>query len=385
MIFAQKGVLIMRGTSTPFYVRGNTARGPWNLLESSLMGLNLLYVAKSAPGVVQSAIMRVIAEEATAASCDIWLLYRPEDNQLLDGIIIPSRKAGFIHEDSLPEHLRPLPADIRCKSIDLTPLWSDPSTLRETKDTDALENITASFGNAYECFAQALDIHDDWEAIYIQRMNFDAANRLANDYIVRIYGDRCLPKEGRRDDRFLGAATPAGAADFVPQLTDGLKRFLIKGRAGSGKSTLLKRLAAEGLQRGFDIEVYHCGFDPNSIDMVIVRELGVAVFDSTAPHEYYPDRASDEIIDMYATCIEPGTDEAYAEQLAVIQSRYSANMKEAIRHLAEAKRQRDRIEQPLAETVDGSKLIDSARQWAAELLQNGSAGLRTEPEPGSTE
>lgn len=76
------------------------------------MGLDLLYVAQPASAAAQSAAMRIIAEEALAASCDVWLLHRPEDRELLDGVIIPSRKVGFIHEGALPLRMRPLPADI---------------------------------------------------------------------------------------------------------------------------------------------------------------------------------------------------------------------------------------------------------------------------------
>ena len=49
--------------------------------------------------------------------------------------------------------------------------------------------------------------------------------------------------------------------------------------------------------------------------MVIVRELGFAIFDSTSPHEYYPDSTwpADEIVDMYERCITPGTDEQHHE------------------------------------------------------------------------
>lgn len=155
---------------------------------------------------------------------------------------------------------------------------------------------------------------------------------------------------------------------------------MVKGRAGSGKSTLLKKIAAEGLKRGYDVEVYHCGFDSNSLDMVIVRELGVAIFDSTAPHEYFPDRDTDEIVDMYELCIAPGTDEWHADQLAVIRYSYASAMKEAIGHLAEAKRQRDSVEQPEAESVNRTEVAEAARRWAAELLRNGTAGRRTGPD-----
>ena len=45
---------------------------------------------------------------------------------------------------------------------------------------------------------------------------------------------------------------------------------------------MLKKLAEAAEEKGFEVEVYHCGFDPNSLDMVIVRELGFAIL--IAPH-----------------------------------------------------------------------------------------------------
>ncbi|MFF2092162.1 hypothetical protein [Paenibacillus sp. NPDC058174] len=82
--------------------------------------------------------------------------------------------------------------------------------------------------------------------------------------------------------------------------------------------------------------MFHCGFDLNSLDMLIFPKLGTAIFDSTAPHEYFPERDGDEILDMYELAIAPGTDEAHAAEIAGIEARYSAKMKEATSYLAEA-------------------------------------------------
>lgn len=361
----------MQGTTLPFYVRGNTARGPWNLLRSSLEHLDRLVVLPAVPGPVQTEIIRLTAS-ALSATEDIWLLHRPEDDEGLDGLVIPSRRVGLVREEALAGLAGMVPASFIVEKAELSALWPDqenaPVSLKGAEECTARE--IASMDLAYAGFAKALAVHDDWEAIYIGRMNFAAADRLADEYVARLYGGRPLTDmPGRCDDRFLGAATPAGALDCVPQLTGGLKRFLIKGRAGSGKSTLLKRLAAEGRSRGFDTEVYHCGFDPNSIDMVIVRDLGFAVFDSTAPHEYFPEHDTDEIIDMYEACIEPGTDEAFAEELAVLKARYAALMKEAIAHLADAKQARQLLERPVAEAVDREALRAAAAEWTERLLR----------------
>ncbi|HZG74750.1 MAG TPA: hypothetical protein VEZ72_02720, partial [Paenibacillus sp.] len=231
---------------------------------------------------------------------------------------------------------------------------------------DLNSKIKEAYGRAYAGFAEALRIHDEWENIYIENMDFAEANRLTEEVIGSLYGDRTVPKESRVDRRYLGAATPRGAVDFVPNLTDGLpRRILIKGRPGSGKSTMLKKIAAAAVDRGFDVEIYHCGFDPNSLDMVIVRELGFAIFDSTAPHEYFPERDSDEVLDMYTRCIKPGTDEAYEGELNEIRQRYAAKMKESIGQLATAKSYHDELERIYGQAMDFAvvdRMRDSIRR-----------------------
>jgi len=131
---------------------------------------------------------------------------------------------------------------------------------------------------------------------------------------------------------------------------------------------MLKKLAAAAAERGFDSEIYHCGFDPNSLDMVVVRELGFAIFDSTAPHEYFPDRPSDEIVDMYERCIVPGTDEAHADELAPIRQQYAANMKRSIGLLAEARSLRDQLERLYAETVNSPAVERIVEEFRRDVL-----------------
>ncbi len=107
---------------------------------------------------------------------------------------------------------------------------------------------------------------------------------------------------------------------------------------------MLKKLVTAAKERGFDVEVYHCGFDPNSLDMVLLPEQSIAIFDSTAPHEYFPSRDTDEVVDMYTRTITPGTDEKYATEIKDIVQRYSSKMKEATSYLAEAKLLHDKLE-----------------------------------------
>ncbi|WP_241236175.1 PRK06851 family protein [Brevibacillus marinus] len=325
------------GSVLNYFAEGNTARGSVNLFDSSLQDLERVYILKGGPGSGKSSLIRSLGSGLREKGYAIWQLHCARDNDSLDGVIVPELKVGIV-DGTAPHVVEPrLPGAVE-EYVNLGVAW-DAAKLRGRKTEIARlqEQIQQALDRAYAGFAEALRIHDEWEAIYIENLDVQAADRLIEQYRHLLYGEQRMDKQSRVDRRFLGAATPKGAVDFVPNLTEGVrKRYLIKGRPGSGKSTLLKQLAKTATERGFDVEIYHCGFDPHSVDMIIVRELGFALFDSTAPHEYVPERPHDEIIDMYERCIRPGTDETHAAALEQIRARYAAKMKQAIACLAEA-------------------------------------------------
>ncbi|MBT2680251.1 PRK06851 family protein [Bacillus sp. ISL-35] len=336
----------MAGRILNFFAGGNTARGFYSLYDSSLQGLSRLFILKGGPGTGKSSLMKKIGNEWQEKGYDIQFLHCSSDNNSIDGVLIPELNVGIV-DGTAPHVIEPKAPGAVEEYINLGEAWNS-GKLKEHKKTilELTEKISGAFNTAYSLFAEALRIHDEWEKIYIKNMDFEKANGLTNRLIESFFGDsRSATGNGRVYDRFLGAATPVGAVDFVPNLTETVgKRYFIKGRPGSGKSTMLKKLAAEAQSRGYDVEVYHCGFDPHSLDMVIVRELDFAIFDSTAPHEYFPERETDEIIDMYEELITPGTDEKYAEEIKDVGGRYKEKMNEAIASLAHAKELRDQLE-----------------------------------------
>lgn len=180
---------------------------------------------------------------------------------------------------------------------------------------------------ACETFSKAKKIHDKQEEIYIKNTDFDRLCELAKVaeqmfFSVKKQGEDVL--QGREIHRFFGAITANGNVNYIQQITAELKhRYFIKGRPGTGKSTFLKKLAAAGVNAGYDVEMYHCALDPKSLDMIIVRELGLCVFDSTSPHEYFPERLGDGIIDIYGLCVAPGTDERFSTELEILQQKYN--------------------------------------------------------------
>lgn len=358
-----------------YFAGGNTARGFYSLFESNLKDLQRLFILKGGPGTGKSTLMKSIGKEWHERGYDVELIHCSSDAESLDAVIIPALGVGVV-DGTAPHVIEPKAPGAVEEYVNLGEAWDSRALIGQKEEILLInQQVADAYASAYSKFAEALRIHDQWEQIYYAQMDFEQADQLTHRMLVQLFGDHRLEKSPIVKHRFLGAATPAGAVDFVPNLTEGLAhRYFIKGRAGTGKSTMLKKIAAEAESRGFDVEIYHCGFDPNSLDMVIVRELNFTIFDSTSPHEYFPEREGDEIIDTYVASVKPGTDERYAGQLAEVGSQYKASMKDAISHLAEAKRYRDELEGIYVSAMDfskvdllGNRLRDELAAWADRL------------------
>lgn len=353
-----------------YYAGGNTARGFYSLYESSLQDLNKLFILKGGPGTGKSTLMKQIGTDFHEKGYDVEYLHCSSDNHSIDGVKIPALKAGIV-DGTAPHVIEPKAPGAIEEYVNLGEAW-DSTKLAVQKETilQITNKVSDSFQTAYKLFAEALRVHDEWEKIYIENMDFPKANELTKQLIEQLFGDKTGSNKSVVRHRFLGAATPKGAVDFVQNLTEETpNRYFIKGRPGSGKSTLLKKLVSHAENNGFDVEVYHCGFDPNSLDMVIVRELGFSIFDSTAPHEYFPSREGDEIIDMYTELITPGTDEKYAAEIEGISNRYKAKMQEAISYLAKAKAYHDELEEVYVPAMNFEKLDQITEEIKGELLE----------------
>lgn len=324
--------------SSHYFAHGNTARGVHFLYKSAFDGLNKIFVLTGPQGTGKSTVIQSLADSLLDKGLHVQCFHSPLRPEELDGIILTELKVGIV-DGRVCKGISEDNGAGEIVFIHFGEAFDNSLILPEHFITieDLKGKLDQAYLKAYETFVTALRIHDEWEKYYIENMDFTKADQIAQDLIQELYAGYESDTPTAPRHLFFGAATPRGAFDFIQSLTAQLeRRIFIKGRAGSGKSTLLKKLASAAEEKGIEVQVFHCGFDPNSLDMLIFPKLRTAIFDSTAPHEYFPDRDGDEILDMYTRTIAPGTDEAYAAEIADIKERYSAKMKEATSHLAEA-------------------------------------------------
>jgi len=349
-----------------YFMSGNTSRGYVNLLPAAVQKLAHLYVVDGPYHSDNAQVLRRLADQLSPLTEDVHYFYNPSDPKQLEGIIYPSASLAIVSitprqqitEQSLPK------AALTLNMYDFYSL--DQLEQVQSKLDELTSLIEKEHQLAYKGFGEALLIHDEWEAIYIRNMDFEGANNYTNKLLTKLIPTQSDRGTGKATYRFLGAATPIGAVDYVPNLTAGLTRYLIKGRPGSGKSTLLKKIVEAGISNGYELEVYQCGLDPHSLDMIIIRELGFAIFDSTAPHEYFPESEDDHIIDMYKLFIKPNTDENFAAQLSEIINRYKDTMKNATEHLEQAMSYQNEREEKTSNAVNQKSLA----QIEQSIVQN---------------
>ncbi|XMB86131.1 hypothetical protein RJG79_12140 [Mycoplasmatota bacterium WC44] len=335
-----------------YYVSGNTAKGFHSLLETNISGIRLIVINGNYQ-LIKSNLMKSMSDIWRKRGYNLEILHCASNNDYIEGVINRDIGVGII--DGNDRHK--IDSSLIDTMIDTDSTLEKNSLVMNIEDIIYLEDkIIDNYKKAYEYFENALKVHDEWEEIYISNMNRLSANSYSDAVINNIISNTIIDKKADVKHRFFGAATPNGPIDFIENITSNVqKRYFIKGRPGTGKSTLLKRLVKKASSNGIDVEVYHCGFDPNSLDMVILRELDIVIFDSTAPHEYYPSRENDEVIDMYAKIIAQGTDEKYEDELNSIIERYKYDVDEATHYLKTVKKLNDKIETYYSKAFNSNK------------------------------
>lgn len=352
-----------------YYVSGNTSLGYYSIFDSLRESLNSVYILKGAPGAGVSQVVKDIAEHISNKGYSVELIHSTFDSGEYEGVIIPELKTGII-DGSYPRGIDAKFPSLSDEVIDLNQYINSEKVKLKQKELRAWTGqMEKKLELAYTHFANAKKVHFDKEDIYVDHMNFTKADEVTEQIINSTFNEEGLNKQGQQRHLFFGAATDKGVDNYIDNLTEGLsKRIIIKGRSGSGKSTMLRKIVAQATEKGYDSEVYHCGFDPNSLDMVILPELSFAILDGTAPHVIDPSRSSDQVVDMYEICFDHDVDSQYSEKLSHIAKRYAAEIKIAVQALKEAKTIRDKVKEVYASAIDYNQIENVKQDLIGKVL-----------------
>ena len=255
---------------------------------------------------------------------------------------------------------------LRDKSTAVVSICNNPAKVVDLDEcfgiADYKPEIKLLYEMMFKAYRDAKEVHDEWEKIYIENMDFPMLDGYCKSIIEKLVTVKSAEGTGKVYKRFFGTSTVKGPANHIDNITENvIKRYLIKGRPGTGKSTFLKRLSAKLRESGFDVEEYYCSFDKNSLDMVISRELSFCVFDSTAPHEKFPQREGDEILDFYVNSGLSGVDEKFERELYLVKSAYDSKIKDGMHYFKKAWNLKDESDKQLLAKIGESDMRKIAK------------------------
>lgn len=329
-----------------YYVVSYNSEGKCNLLDSNIKGLKSIIVIECCSRLITTMIFKKISNEILSKSPNLEIIHDPIDNNVIEGVIDRNLSIGIFSKCLMEDNNTDYSGK---EQISLNCCYANKSD----KINEINSDIKSKFDEAVEYFKEAKKTHDDWEHVYIQNIDFSKADEIIEIKINEILEGKKFDKESVVHERFFGAISAHGATNYVEEIIKNKKtRYFIKGRPGTSKSTLLKKLAHRASEKGIDVDVYYCASDINSLDMLVFPELDTCIFDSTAPHEFFPSMDNDIVIDMYSELLEDGFDERNEELLNEIKAKYNEDIVKGVSVFKEIFKLYDNLETEYISTID---------------------------------
>lgn len=288
-----------------YFVRAHTALGERNLLEGNLEDIKQIIYLEGDISELH-AIFEALVNSSEADNFELFLY--PNDPQFIEGLIW-KEKAVIICAYYL------------AFDTDLPTDYLVISRSKEKHDVDG----------AYDILYDALQSHDDLEAVYYDYMDLEKADQVAKQLITELdQYERPVKEKSKKVRRFFGTFNYKGSNNIAEELLESVTYvYHIKGEAGNGKSYLLKQVIAWCESVHLDHEIYHCNFDPDSIDMVMIREIDLCLLDSTAPHAFPLKNDTDLLVDMYEEIVDKKIEVEKAKELQQFESDYLNKISQA--------------------------------------------------------
>lgn len=362
----------MAGKVKKLFPGGNTGYGFHSFYDYIIApNANYIFVIKGGPGVGKSTFMRWIGQQLVERGFDIEEHHCSSDNGSLDGVKIPSIGVALI-DGTAPHIVDPKHPGAVDTIIHLGDYWNEAG-MRQNKQNvlDSTATVSMCFKRAYGYLRAAKNYNDELEAYIRDTKALDIAglNRVAADIKSCIF-DKVPVKATAPSERHLfgSAITPKGCVNYLSTIVGDLKwRVLLHGRPGTGRTTIVEKVMRDALERGYDVEAYHCALDPQRIDHVVIPELSVAIMNATEPHGSTA-APGDLIIDtMDYVDIEKLVPWDY--DICRLNQRYHEALDSGVSLIARAKKTHDVLETSFVPNMDFDAVTIRRNQTLARILE----------------
>ncbi|MGE5330099.1 MAG: PRK06851 family protein [Deltaproteobacteria bacterium] len=350
---------------------GNTSRGFHSFYDYILpqSEADRIIVIKGGPGVGKSTFMRRIGLEMCSMGYNVEFMHCSSDNNSLDGIVITDLKIAMI-DGTAPHIVDPKHPGAIDEIIHLGDFWNEEG-LRQSKNDIILitSEISSLFSRAYKYLGAGKYIYDDIEKVYDEAIDMNTINKEAERISTTIFdGFDSQDKASKERHLFISAITPEGPKNFISNLVEAQENiYIVKGPHGKGLNKIFARIAESAVTKGFDIEFYHCAFNPEVIEHIVIPEIQTII---TTSREYHTvDVISPtQIIDLH-DYLNNNIIDKYSEVLEYDKAEFDNLFNKAVEKISQAKALHDKLETYYVPNMDFESIENLRKRVLEKILK----------------
>jgi len=276
-----------KGKVRNMFSGGNTSKGFFSRFDQIMCHKEArrIFVLKGGPGTGKSTFMKNISEIMSDRGYDTEHMHCSSDSRSLDAVVIPELKVSLV-DGTAPHVIDPKVPGAVDEIINLGEYWRSSALVEKRNEIMKIgSEINSFFQRAYRYLRAAYHIYEDSSELYGKAMDKPGLNRIAGEF-VRMLCDKfpSAAKPGRQRCLFASAITPDGPVSFVDDLMTLDNIYVFEGFPGSGTDIVLENIKSAVVERGFDVEVYYCGFDPGKPEHLVIPGLNTAFSTSAKYH-----------------------------------------------------------------------------------------------------
>jgi Cdc6-like AAA superfamily ATPase len=361
----------MKGKKKQFFAGGNTAYG-FHSFFHYIPGnrCTKLLIIKGGPGTGKSSLMKKIAKVLTDEGCDTEFYHCSSDHESLDGISVPS--LGFAMVDGTAPHvIDPRLPGVLDEIINLGSCW-DSLLLHQHKNeiTQLIHQNSSYFIQAYQYLKEAYTAMEKYRYLMANAMDYRGVTEMSTLLLSDLVPSLPSPeKEPVERHLFAGALSPGGLVNFYPSiLQDISKLYLLTGDPGSGKSYLLQQVFNTATRSGQHVEAYHCAFDAQRLDAVVIPAAATAYVKATYPHSFtIPPSVKEHHTVAVSRYSRAAALKNTASERSECHDRFWQLVSKGLEFIRKAKHNHDELEQHYIRAMDFSK-VDKIREEILEQV-----------------
>jgi hypothetical protein len=365
-----------QGKIRKMFPGGNTTKGYYFLFEYMIQpAVNRVYIIKGGPGTGKSSLMNFISREMTGRGYEVEHHHCATDPDSLDGLVIPDLGVALL-DGTAPHAFDPKNPGIAEEIVNLAEYWDDTVIIPyKAEIMEISKRGNMHFQTAYSLLKQSKMAYDQWQWYVEEAIDPAKYNRISRLLVERMLEGITPNYDTAPQARHLlaSAITPGGIVDFRQALIErDMKVFSVRGESKTLVKQLIRRAANAAEEMGLYTEQYHCPYEPDKLDMLIIPAVRTVVTNSSQPYHLDPEgleeKPSVETVDL-DICIKKGLLEQYEEEKtdALIRSRNL--LEKGIEYLAKARAAHSEREKYYSAAMDFDRVDIRRREILNQILQ----------------